>query len=396
MSSQAEKHKTKRPWRRSEVSLLAAPAIFLLLFFGWRSWQRQRLLSMGILGEHATKIGALAFAPDGTLASGSGGGWDTPQNPGEVKLWDVKNKALKMTVSESGLFSQEMSALAFSPDNKRLATGKIGVVSVWELPSRRRLWTMKGHGHGVGSLSFSPDSALLVSSSSDGMIKVWDAATGNLLWQRGPLWPGTGPDQNTHVAFAPGRSKRVAPTLASVGADGSLKLWHPRTGALQRKLRLEKRNRRTYHHTDVEFSSDGGTLATLSESGVTVWNTRAWHPRRKLSGNFYALALSPDGALLATRSSSINGDLMKLWSVATGKLLQTFEPLEPEREGGPLSNRYTGGYLSSDAVAFSPDGKTLAYIHVRAIRHKNIGALRQSFTTNGQEEQIKASQTLDR
>lgn len=363
------------PLRRGEWFLLLAPGLLLLLFFGWRMWQAQSRARLGIIAEHRNMVGALAFAPDGTLASGAGGGWDTPPNPGEVKLWNVENKALKMTVIESGPFSQEVSALAFSPNGKRLATGKIGVVGVCELPSGQRLWTVKGHGHGVGSLSFSPDSALLASGSADGMVKVWDAATGNPLWARGPLWPGSGPDQETHVAFAPDGQ-----TLASVGSDGLLKLWQARTGALRRTLRLARK--KPNQHVAVRFSPDGATLLTSTGGGLTLWNARSWRPRRKIVENAYAAAFSPDSALIATIGSGPSGDVaVKLWdaraSSGQDKPLRAFAPLEPERVGGPFSNHYRLGYLSSSAVAFSADGQTLAYIDKRSVRSIRLQDIRE-------------------
>ena len=40
------------------------------------------------------------------------------------------------------------------------------------------LQTLEGHSDWVNSVSFSPDGKLIVSSSDDGMVQLWDAVTG--------------------------------------------------------------------------------------------------------------------------------------------------------------------------------------------------------------------------
>ncbi len=363
----------RSPLRRGEWFLLLAPGLLLLLFFGWRMWQAQGRARLGIIGEHRNMIGALAFAPDGTLASGAGGGYEERSVPAEVKLWDASGDVAQRTLSGP---DRSVSALAFTRDGQRLAVGSISTVAVWKRDSSHPLWTVKGHGHSVSSVSFSPDGTLLASSGSDGMIKVWDAATGNPVWARGPLWPDSGPDQETHVAFAPDGQ-----TLASVGSDGLLKVWHARSGVLRRSLRLGRK--KPNQHVAVLFSSDGATLLTSTGGGLTLWNARSWRPRRKIVENAHAAAFSPDSALIATMGSGPSGYIVKLWdarlSSGPGKPLRAFAPLGPERVGGPFSNHYTRGYLSSSAVAFSPDGQRLAYIDkrsVRSIRLRDISELR--------------------
>ena len=167
---------------------------------------------------------------------------------------------------------------------------------------------------------------------------------------------------------------------------------HARVELLDAKTRIPLRTlaKLTGDVTDLVVSRDGRLLAAAAgEPGLfgeaTVWNTRTWKVIARLKGHrdgLYAVALSPDGKMIATGSydkkiklwslagkkelrqldghngpvhdlafhpsgkllASASGDrTVKLWDVGTGKRLDTL--------GQPEKDQYT--------VAFSPDGKRI-------------------------------------
>ncbi|GHH52305.1 nSTAND1 domain-containing NTPase [Lentzea cavernae] len=127
---------------------------------------------------------------------------------------------------------------------------------LWAMSSTHLLRSITGPGAGIQGVDWSHDDTRLVTGSDDGVVRVWDAVSGECLQA---FQHGDGSSGVQAVAWSPADE-----IIASVAADGALRLWSLRENREVRSAQVPARP------LVVRFDAEGGRVLVASATGGIV------------------------------------------------------------------------------------------------------------------------------
>ncbi|GAB3234437.1 hypothetical protein GCM10027447_31540 [Glycomyces halotolerans] len=276
-------------------------------------WSTDDWTARSIEPRLSSQIQDLEFSPDGRfLAAGA--------YRDQLVVWNVDTGEVTEPRTPN---STEL--IAYSPDATRLATaGTDGVVTVWSLPDLERIALIPTSAE-AGTLSFSRDGDnIVVGGSGDGLVRSFDAATGEPVDEVKPtedasyidvLRPAgfdgqsilycasfdcivqhdTGAETvqqvHLHGASAPAVATFDGDLVIASYSDLGLGAWDTVSGRLLKIL----------PHTglieDVAISPDGSTVIAATDGPVQRWSLELARPLESLYSNvnLRATAYTADG-----------------------------------------------------------------------------------------------------
>src|SRR5579883_1037865 len=253
---------------------------------------------------------------------------------------------------------EQTLAISLSPDGRYLDLCREShTIELWDLRTSKSTYptgkpTMAQLYHrfpdSVGArvhpaLSFSRDSKMLISSLGGAALHQFHVDTGKLIRE-----PGNAPRAPvcTLALSADGKS------LATFGSGDPIRFWDWTTGKESRQEGLPATA------THVVFAS-GGQFAFAVGNQITFRGkdgTKTWRLTDEDFPPLMALALSPDGTVLASRN--FDNPEVQLWD-ATGKHRRSLGRLDEGPRFVADGTREAAGVVVPDVV-FSPDGRCLA------------------------------------
>ncbi|MFC9973311.1 WD40 repeat domain-containing serine/threonine protein kinase [Spirillospora sp. NPDC127200] len=247
-------------------------------------------------------VSALAFSPDGRRLASS------TSSTGALYLWDAATGRILVNVRTGGDFG--LNSLAYSPDGRTIAGVNPGA-HLFDAATGRKLASFDLGHSGVNAVAFSPDGKTLAvgvdgyhNKPPGSTVQLLDART---LRKRGQLTGHT--KAVTGVAFSPDGKR-----LISGSADATVRVWDL---ASRRSLRTIKTGQVSVK--DVRFTRDGSAvIAACADRTVRIWNAATGAISTTLVGHpqfVERLALTPDGRTLAGVGGSESTGIVTLWKV---------------------------------------------------------------------------------
>ena len=364
----------ERAWGLSSIAF--SPDGTILAGGGWTHfsvefWDVATATHIASLEGHTDEVESIAFSPDGTtLVSAS--------SDHDVRLWDVAARApiALLEGHEEWVFSVD-----FAPDGNTVVSGGAqGTVRLWDVPTGTPIAVLEDNeSRWIRSVAFSPSGKFIATGAMEGLITMWDTATENAyVFTRGHRRiskSAFSPDAET-LAYAAGSTigfwdletgadniffetdQYIVMHDLEYSSDGSLlalaekniRVFDVATGALVAMLDGEGPSGWAKR---VIFSPDGSLIATGFARGTAkLWDFKSGTATALSHGkeDVFALAFSLDGTVLATgdgprplESGASSEPVVKLWDVATGTLMETYDL--PTNE--------------MIAVWFTPDGNSI-------------------------------------
>ncbi len=289
---------------QSEQRIL--PAISTTLTTTHKSdWQ-----CINTLEWHTKSINTIAIFPNGKyLISGDDGGtvavWNLSMPSQPIATYSTNNSVFSVAASP------DISQIASGDKNRKVQLRRRESIgnSLQEL--RADANNLDSHNGYVFSVEFSPDGKILASGGADLRIRLWNTATGKIIY----TFDGHH-ESITALQFMPNGK-----ILISAGADRTIRFWD-----LEHKHLLKTIEAHDEKIHALAISRDGKKIISgSSDRTVQIRQLGTSSTYHSLTGHQDAIltvAISPDGETIA--SGSIDG-VVNLWDANTQQLQTTLQ-----------------------------------------------------------------------
>jgi Planctomycete cytochrome C/WD domain, G-beta repeat len=267
-------------------------------------------------------VTAVAFSPDGKVLASSG--------YHEVLLWNPQDGKILRRIPN---VAERVYGLDFSPDGKTLAVaagtpGQQGEAKLFNMADGRLLADYFTTNDSVFAVAFSPDGKRLATAGADRGIRVFDVATKKQLvliedhadWVMGIAWS---PDGTKLASASRDKTSKVFDVTERKFDPTAVALGTTSPNVLKGES-LATFNSHGQPVFDVAFSPDGKSVVTSgADKQIRIWNPANAKQVRAIGGfgdQVFRIAVTKDGQV----ASSSADKTARLHKIANGQLVRAF------------------------------------------------------------------------
>lgn len=235
------------------------------------------------------RINTVRFSPDSSRLAVAAG---TPAESGELQVWDVASRQLKLSLPVS---SDTLSGARWSPDGTQIAFGSVNIVRGVNAETGEEVLFQGAHEDWVLDTVFTVDGGHLVSIARDMTCKLTEVATQRFIDNVTSITPGALSGGLNSIDRHPQRNQ-----ILVGGADGVAKVY------------------RVFRETARVIGDDANLVRAMPA----------------MNGRIFSVAISPDGELLAAASTIDGTSEIRVWKFDFGgDLPEEIKPLAAKPDG---------------------------------------------------------------
>ena len=292
----------------------------------------------------AESVWSFDWSPDGKWLA-------VAQLYGSITVWDGESFELSRTLLKT--VSDSVPSVNWSPDSKRLAAGffESGKIRIWDMDSGEENTSITTGSRRMSQVAWSPDGRSLASTDNEKFFKVWEADTGEPLFE---IKNQTIPDQSIDtwtLCWSPDGSQ-----IATGSTDGVVRVWDL---AKKKAIAALKSNSGVvacvaWHPKMLQLVSGHG------DHCIRVWNLNNSKLAREFRGHNAQVrraVWNPEGSQLA--SAGYDGSL-RIWDMNEddqNQLLHCRERVET-MDWDPVSSQLASGGNGIDAFVWDTQSGT--------------------------------------